>query len=714
MKSNHSITSNLSWSSSLDELYPKGLTKTAQKVSDAGIKSLSDLLWTFPLRVQLLPIVRSFESVKESYIFRGRGNVISSRVLPNFKARGKSGATLLNITLIVQDYYSSKQVSLKWFNAYSSVARKVEKLKNIEFVGTVQVFQDQYQIITPEIIELSSSDISQVLSDFDILSTSLKVQYPTVNTVSTSNLKKIFNKIPNQLWSQLKETISKEILNKRGLISLIESFHIMHGKEYKGVSWSEELQEQATQRLIYEELFQEQLKIYSRKSNNYKKNANVVSVSEQDVSDIIQIFPYQLTIDQLKVIDEIKVDLYSGYPMMRLVQGDVGCGKTVIAISSALLAISNKKQAALMCPTEALALQHYIEIKELLKYSEISVSLLLGSTQPKEKKRINLALENGEIDFIIGTHSLIQDSLKFKQLAIAIIDEQHKFGVEQRLKLISKGKGSHCLIMTATPIPRSLSLTQYGDLDISTIKMMPQGRKGHKTKIVTPENFSNFLNFVSTRLSMNEQVYIVVPAINESETQDFLHLTQVLEKFKEIFPEYRVCGLHGQLKADEKTMAFRDFKSHNIDVLIATSVVEVGINVPNATVMAILNPERFGLSSLHQLRGRVGRGSKPGFCFLVNDKKISLESMKRLKVIEENNDGFSIAEEDLKIRGEGDIFGKNQSGSITTKKLANIIIHQRQLLEAKEDLDILIHQKDEIIFEKIQEYSDNMSISATV
>lgn len=714
MKSNHSITSNLSWSSSLDELYPKGLTKTAQKVSDAGIKSLSDLLWTFPLRVQLLPIVRSFESVKESYIFRGRGNVISSRVLPNFKARGKSGATLLNITLIVQDYYSSKQVSLKWFNAYSSVARKVEKLKNIEFVGTVQVFQDQYQIITPEIIELSSSDISQVLSDFDFLSTSLKVQYPTVNTVSTSNLKKIFNKIPNQLWSQLKETISKEILNKRGLISLIESFHIMHGKEYKGVSWSEELQEQATQRLIYEELFQEQLKIYSRKSNNYKKNANVVSVSKQDVSDIIQIFPYQLTIDQLKVIDEIKVDLYSGYPMMRLVQGDVGCGKTVIAISSALLAISNKKQAALMCPTEALALQHYIEIKELLKYSEISVSLLLGSTQPKEKKRINLALENGEIDFIIGTHSLIQDSLKFKQLAIAIIDEQHKFGVEQRLKLISKGKGSHCLIMTATPIPRSLSLTQYGDLDISTIKMMPQGRKGHKTKIVTPENFSNFLNFVSTRLSMNEQVYIVVPAINESETQDFLHLTQVLEKFKEIFPEYRVCGLHGQLKADEKTMAFRDFKSHNIDVLIATSVVEVGINVPNATVMAILNPERFGLSSLHQLRGRVGRGSKPGFCFLVNDKKISLESMKRLKVIEENNDGFSIAEEDLKIRGEGDIFGKNQSGSITTKKLANIIIHQRQLLEAKEDLDILIHQKDEIIFEKIQEYSDNMSISATV
>ena len=264
-------------------------------------------------------------------------------------------------------------------------------------------------------------------------------------------------------------------------------------------------------------------------------------------------------------------------------------------------------------------------------------------------------------------------------MAIAIIDEQHKFGVEQRLKLVSKTKGAHCLIMTATPIPRSLSLTQYGDLDISTIKVMPKGRKGHKTRIVTPDNFSNFLNFINTRLSMNEQVYIVVPAINESETQDFLHLTQVLEKFKAIFPEYKVCGLHGQLKSEEKSRAFKDFKNHEIDILIATSVIEVGINVPNATIMAILNPERFGLSSLHQLRGRVGRGSKPGFCFLVNDKKVSLESMNRLKVIEQNNDGFSIAEHDLKIRGEGDIFGKNQSGSITTKKLANIVIHQTHL-----------------------------------
>lgn len=267
-------------------------------------------------------------------------------------------------------------------------------------------------------------------------------------------------------------------------------------------------------------------------------------------------------------------------------------------------------------------MQHFVSATELLEKSHFSIKLLLGSTSAKEKKIIQQELKEGKIDFIIGTHSLIQDSVAFKELGLAIIDEQHKFGVDQRIRLTSKSEGTHCLIMSATPIPRSLSLTQYGDLDISTIKVMPAGRKGHKTRIVTEDTYPQFLNFLKTRLSLGEQIYIVVPAINESEEveQDFHNLVSILEKFKNYFPDYKVEGLHGQMKPDEKSKMFHAFKNHQVDILVSTSVIEVGINVLNATVMAIMNPERFGLSSLHQLRGRVGRGDKPGFCFLVNDK----------------------------------------------------------------------------------------------
>jgi ATP-dependent DNA helicase RecG len=296
---------------------------------------------------------------------------------------------------------------------------------------------------------------------------------------------------------------------------------------------------------------------------------------------------------------------------------------------------------------------------------------------------------------------------------MAIIDEQHKFGVDQRIKLTNKGEGTHCLIMSATPIPRSLSLTQYGDLDISSIKSMPPGRKGHKTRIVTKDTFPQFLNFIQTRLSLNEQVYIVVPAIIENPEQDFHNLENILERFKQYFPQFCVMGLHGQMKSDEKTKMFTDFKNHKINILVSTSVIEVGINVINATIMAIMNPERFGLSSLHQLRGRVGRGEKPGFCFLVNDKDISQLSMERLKVIENNTDGFIIAEEDLRIRGEGDLFGTDQSGSETQKRLANVVLHSDILNEARADAFQLIESNDPYVKVLLEKFSTDDRIFTT-
>jgi ATP-dependent DNA helicase RecG len=268
--------------------------------------------------------------------------------------------------------------------------------------------------------------------------------------------------------------------------------------------------------------------------------------------------------------------------------------------------------------------------------------------------------------------------------------------------------------MSATPIPRSLSLTQYGDLDISSIKTMPAGRRGHKTRIVTEETFQQFLSFIKTRLHMGEQVYVVVPAINENAEQDFHNLVDTLERFKKFFPENAVEGLHGQMKADEKARMFTMFKNHEVDILVSTSVIEVGINVLNATVMAIINPERFGLSSLHQLRGRVGRGEKPGFCFLVNDKKLSALSMERLKVIEGSTDGFKIAEEDLKLRGEGDLFGTDQSGSLAQKRLANIVLHADILYQAREDALELIQAKDSDIEKLLEKFSQDERIFTTV
>jgi ATP-dependent DNA helicase RecG len=401
--------------------------------------------------------------------------------------------------------------------------------------------------------------------------------------------------------------------------------------------------------------------------------------------------------------------------MMRLVQGDVGCGKTTIAMIAAMIVIDQGDQVALMCPTEALATQHFLSCSELFDSKKYNVRLILGSTPAKEKKLIQKELEDGSIQFIIGTHSLIQDSIVFKKLGLAIIDEQHKFGVDQRIRLTSKSEGTHCLIMSATPIPRSLSLTQYGDLDISTIKVMPSGRKGHKTRIVTKETFQQFLSFIMTRLSLNEQIYVVVPAINENTEveQDIHNLVDILERFKKYFPDHNVEGMHGKMKTDEKSQVFSAFKNHKVDILVSTSVIEVGINVINATVIAIMNPERFGLSSLHQLRGRVGRDTKPGFCFLVNDKIIPAQSMERLKVIENNTDGFKIAEEDLKLRGEGDLFGTDQSGSHTQKRIANIILHADVLYEARADAINFIQNKDSDILKLIDKFSQDDRIFTT-
>jgi ATP-dependent DNA helicase RecG len=699
----------LEWSTSLEDFLGKASHKSLEKLHAVGIREVQDLLWIFPLRVIELPPLRSFEFVEDGRIFIGRAKVLNIQAKPNFRVRGRGKSMLYNIMVHVQDTLSERILSLKWFNSYGSVKDKIAKAAYIEFMGEASIFNGQLQFTNPDFFQLDSPDSE---SPFVTVSNELKIQYPTVNTIAGVQIKKYIDKIPLALWNSLPETLPASLIKRKNFLSLSDSFKVIHAK----IKPTPELEARAESRLIYEEFFEDQIKIYLRRKHFKKPPARPYKVDESLFKKFCSRYPYTLTSDQLKTMDELRCDLSALHPMMRLVQGDVGCGKTTIAMIAAMIVIENGGQVALMCPTEALATQHFFSTQELFDSTQYTVRLLLGSTPSKEKKQIQKELAEGTIDFIIGTHSLIQETIQFKELGLAIIDEQHKFGVDQRIRLTSKTIGAHCLIMSATPIPRSLSLTQYGDLDISTIRVMPTGRKGHKTRIVTQESYQKFLSFIMTRLSLHEQIYVVVPAINESVEveQDFHNLVSVLEKFKKFFPDHRVEGLHGQMKSDEKAQMFAAFKNHQVDILISTSVIEVGINVLNATVMAILNPERFGLSSLHQLRGRVGRGDKPGFCFLVNDKTIAATSMERLKVIEDNTDGFKIAEEDLKLRGEGDLFGTDQSGSQAQKRLANIILHSDVLNEARSDALALLEAQDSDILKLVEKYSGDERIFTTV
>ena len=520
-----------------------------------------------------------------------------------------------------------------------------------------------------------------------------------MNKVGGTHLRKFIDLIPTFLWSEVRETLPELGYNKE--MTLAEAFRVMHGRispeEFTG-----EKKTKAEERLIYEEFLSDQLKIRTRRKFIKRKDAPVFSISSPDERQMIGSLPFTLTDDQIKVIEDIKKDFNSGHPMMRMVQGDVGCGKTVVAWLATRIVNVNGAQAALMCPTEALAFQHFESFRSM--NPDLKIDLLLGSTKAKEKKEILGRLKSGVTELVIGTHSLFQDSVVFKNLGLAIIDEQHKFGVEQRLRLVSKGEGTHSLIMTATPIPRTLSLAQYGDLDISSIRTIPAGRKGIKTRITERANYDKYVEFVKGRLSMGEQAYLVFPAIEESETLNIQNVKDAFKTYQRSFGQYKVAMLHGQMKADEKEKVVQDFRDKKYHVLIATSVIEVGINIPNATVMAIYNPERFGLSSLHQLRGRVGRGEKGGFCFLVLDRELDPVAMERLKVIENNTDGFVIAEEDLKFRGEGDLFGVDQSGTVTTKRLANFLLHTPILERVVKDVEKLEAEKPQLlepIFEKL-------------
>lgn len=560
-------------------------------------------------------------------------------------------------------------LELTWFQGIAWVQKRLEIGNDYLVFGKLGFFMGKPQITHPEIELLSTENVDgkQVLEP--IYPTTEKLKARGLNGRTISKLTAAL--LPQIHEKDIPENLPEAILKELQLPNRYQAYCTIHFPA------NVEMYEAALNRLKFEELFFAQLRMAMIKSNRHRFSKGIVfdKVGELFNTFYQQHLPFQLTGAQKRVLKEIRQDTARGHQMNRLLQGDVGSGKTIVALLTMLLAADNGYQSCLMAPTEILAQQHYASISALVKNMNVEIRLLTGSTKKKERLPILSALADGTVQIIIGTHALIEDQVQFKQLGISIIDEQHRFGVAQRAELKLKGETlPHILVMTATPIPRTMAMTAYGDLDYSVMNELPPGRKPittvHRYETARP----SVMDFVKTEIANGRQAYFIYPLIDESATLDFENLMKGYEEVKAFFPEpkYYISMVHGKQKADVKQTNMLRFKNHDTNILVSTTVIEVGVDVPNASVMVIESAQRFGLSQLHQLRGRVGRGSEQSFCILLTGPNLTQDARERLKIMTATNDGFLIAEKDLELRGPGDIEGTRQSG-LMDFKLASIV-----------------------------------------
>ncbi len=552
-------------------------------------------------------------------------------------------------------------IDLVWFKYSQWMKDQIPQNREIYIFGKLSVFNNSFSMSHPEIEALENKTEEVRLRP--IYPSSEKLTKRGLNQKFFQTLlKNICQEIPHLIQENLPDYLTRKLK----LVSRQKAFLDIHFPKNLAEN------QQAERRLKFEEAFFFQLG-YGLKKKDHKSHS--IGNPFPIVGDYFNEFyenhlPFELTNAQKKVLKEIRTDMKRPIQMNRLLQGDVGSGKTMVALLSMLIALDNGFQSCLMAPTEILAQQHYSSITELLQNTNIKVRLLTGSTKTAERKIIAEELENGELPIIVGTHALLEDKVKFKKLGLAIIDEQHRFGVEQRSKLWAKNKiPPHILVMTATPIPRTLAMSFYSDLDVSVIDEMPVGRKPIITAHRREKDRLYVYRFAKEEIEKGRQVYFVFPLIEESETLDYKNLMEGLDHILQFFESYNVTMVHGKMKPDEKEKNMNYFSSGKAQILVATTVIEVGVNVPNASVMVIESAERFGLSQLHQLRGRVGRGAEQSFCILLTSDKLTTEARKRIKTMTETNDGFKISEVDMQLRGPGDLLGTQQSGVIDFKKL---------------------------------------------
>lgn len=571
-------------------------------------------------------------------------------------------------------------MELVWFRGTKWI-KDVLKV-NIPYVafGKVSLFNNTFNMPHPEL---------ELVVDYKKnLQSAMQPVYPSTENLSNKGVTnramlKMMQGLFTEINGAFQETLSNELLQKLNLVSKSEALFNIHFPK------NQQLLTKAQQRLKFEELFFIQLQLIRKKLIHKKRIKGFVF---NTVADHFNMFytnhlPFELTNAQKRVVKEIRNDMATGAQMNRLLQGDVGSGKTIVALLTILIALDNGFQAALMAPTEILATQHYNAITELLEGLDIRVSLLTGSVKTKARKIIHESLEDGSLHILIGTHALIEDKVKFKNLGLAIIDEQHRFGVAQRAKMwIKNTLPPHILVMTATPIPRTLAMSVYGDLDISIIDELPPGRKEIKTAHRYDSNRLSVFKFMKEEIAKGRQVYVVYPLIQESQKLDFKDLMDGYESITREFPKpnYQISIVHGKMKPADKEFEMNRFLNGETQIMVATTVIEVGVNIPNASVMIVESAERFGLSQLHQLRGRVGRGAEQSFCILMTSFKLTQDAKKRLETMVDTNDGFEIAEVDLKLRGPGDLMGTQQSG-VLNLRIADIIKDSAILKRAREE-----------------------------
>jgi len=633
-------------------------SKRAELLSkELDIQSVDDLLRHYPYKyVDRSRFYYLHEISEEMPFIQVKGQII------RFEKVGEGHTQRL--TAIFTDGHST--IELVWFKGVKYVIDKYHTKIDYVIFGKPSAFNGRYNIVHPEIEIASQLPPPEQMGLQPFYNTSEKMKGSFVNS---KTIQKILYPLVQNIKSGIPETLPAYLLKKFGLLNLTESLVNIHFPK------NADILNKARQRLKFEELFYIQLNILQQ--TKWREQHYVGYVFGQ-IGHYFNTFfkdhlPFELTNAQKRVLREIRIDVASGRQMNRLLQGDVGSGKTLVALMAMLMAVDNGYQACIMAPTEILANQHFVSLNEFLGDLGVQVALLTGSTRPKDRIILHEKLRNGELNILIGTHAVIEDVVQFANLGLVVIDEQHRFGVEQRSKLWKKNDQlPHVLVMTATPIPRTLAMTVYGDLSISVIDELPPGRKPIQTYHYYETKRQALNGFIAKQVEAGRQIYIVYPLIQESEKMDLQNLESGFEYISETFPNYKVSMVHGKLKAKEKEFQMQKFVRGETQIMVATTVIEVGVNVPNASVMVIESAQRFGLSQLHQLRGRVGRGAEQSFCILLTGYKLATETRKRMEIMVRTNDGFEISEADLKLRGPGDLEGTQQSGLPFDLKIANL------------------------------------------
>jgi ATP-dependent DNA helicase RecG len=634
----------------------RGIGKVmSQGLRKKGIECLEDLLYFFPVRYEDRRTIKRISTLE----IGEKGTFIGEIMLQGEVFYGRKKV----YEMLIGD--GKGVIKAKWFNYNQKVMKsRFRKGQKLLLYGEVSAYRFQKEIHHPDVEIIEENDVA------DIHFKSIVPVYSQIDRVHQKRVRGVMKEIVENYGRYVPESLPDSLMKKYNLLHIKEAIEKLHfPKEMNDVCRTSP----AYKTLIFDELFFLELGLALKRENRCLEQGISLMHTPLPEKFLNDVFPFSLTKAQTRVLDEIREDMQSSHPMSRLLQGDVGSGKTVIAFLASLLVVGNGYQSAIMAPTEILAEQHYRNLSHFSKEMGLKTAFLRSKMRKKEKEDICRAIKEQKIDIVIGTHALIQEDVEFNALGLAVIDEQHRFGVLQRALLKKKGYYPHILVMTATPIPRTLSMTVFGELDVSVIDELPSGRQPVKTRVFRDKDKALVYQKIREELQKGRQVYIVYPLIEESEELDLKDATNMREHLQSvIFPAYKVSLLHGRMKGEEKESVMSAFKSGKINILVSTTVIEVGIDIPNATVMLIEHAERFGLAQLHQLRGRVGRGAHDSHCFLLAYKIGSLDAYKRLKIMERTSDGFRIAEEDLKIRGPGDFLGTRQSG-LPDFRVANFI-----------------------------------------